>query len=391
MSSMRLGWGLAFALAMLGCGSLLGLDDYGGTTASNSGTGAAGGTGVGTGAASCVNVLCGATCAVLDNDAKHCGACNHDCLGGECIEGECQPVLLDEGVPGESYKHLVVAGDSVYWSVAAPDEIRKIATQGGARVVVGAAPSTDFLAASATHLLASSYLDRAIYVLNLSNPGTIETLLTETDPIVGIAVDGGVAYYHRHTEQGGVRAKPLVPSPVIDIAPDQHLGFGILVQSGRVYWSTWGSGSVSLPGTIATTAVSGAERPLVLADNELKPSGIALDATYVYWIDANARIRRVQRNGVGMVDNMYAGFPSSEGEKGFGQLVQVDQTHVYASIGAGMSAGPYGLLRIEKSQREARFIVPDVAIWGLADDTMAVYYTTIVSAAQPPQLWRLAK
>ncbi|HZO13067.1 MAG TPA: hypothetical protein VFB62_07405 [Polyangiaceae bacterium] len=389
---MRRGWGLAFvAVLPLGCGSLIGLDDYGnGASVSSGGSGAAAGTTTGAGAEPCAGVLCGATCVLLDSDSKHCGACNHDCLGGDCVDGECQPVLLDEGVPGEIYKHIVVAGDRVFWSVASPDEIRAIPAEGGERSTFGSAPSPDFLAASATHLFASSFVNGAVYAWNLAT-AQMATLVSEGGPVAGIAVESSVAYYHRHAPQGAVRAIALSGTTANDIATEQYLGFGILVESDSVYWSTLGTGTVATPGTIATTLINGAGAPSVLAPNELKPSGIALDSTHVYWIDANARVRRVERNGAGMPKTMFTGFPASEGEKGFGQLVQVDQTHVYATVGAATSSAPYGLLRVGKTDQEARFVVPDVAIWGLAHDTVAVYYTIIVPSVEPPQLWRLAK
>lgn len=34
------------------------------------------------------------TCTNIESDAKNCGACGHDCLGGECKMGACQPVRL---------------------------------------------------------------------------------------------------------------------------------------------------------------------------------------------------------------------------------------------------------------------------------------------------------
>jgi hypothetical protein len=65
-------------------------------------------TGAGTGAGACVNGACGIACAsayptlcsalnsCVDTtlDGKNCGACGHDCLGGACASGQCQPVLL---------------------------------------------------------------------------------------------------------------------------------------------------------------------------------------------------------------------------------------------------------------------------------------------------------
>jgi hypothetical protein len=46
--------------------------------------------------------------------SAHCGACGHDCLGGRCEEGVCQPVVIDS-VAGA--RGLVAFGDEVYVGV----------------------------------------------------------------------------------------------------------------------------------------------------------------------------------------------------------------------------------------------------------------------------------
>lgn len=65
-------------------------------------------TGAGTGTGVCANGACGIACASVyptlcsassscvdtTSDGKNCGACGHDCLGGACTSGQCQPVLL---------------------------------------------------------------------------------------------------------------------------------------------------------------------------------------------------------------------------------------------------------------------------------------------------------
>jgi hypothetical protein len=65
-------------------------------------------TGAGTGAGVCVNDACGIACPAAyptlcstsdscvdtTSDGKNCGACGHDCLGGACTAGQCQPIGL---------------------------------------------------------------------------------------------------------------------------------------------------------------------------------------------------------------------------------------------------------------------------------------------------------
>ena len=52
------------------------------------------------------NPPCNGVATDLDNDPKNCGACNHDCLGGACSGGMCQPDLLMPLENGETVLNL---------------------------------------------------------------------------------------------------------------------------------------------------------------------------------------------------------------------------------------------------------------------------------------------
>jgi hypothetical protein len=56
--------------------------------------------------------------ASVDSDPVNCGRCGHDCLGGTCAAGQCQPVVLMERqpfAPGFSGRWLATDGASLYW------------------------------------------------------------------------------------------------------------------------------------------------------------------------------------------------------------------------------------------------------------------------------------
>jgi hypothetical protein len=38
--------------------------------------------------------LCGGECVDASSDVANCGSCGHDCQGGGCLAGRCQPVTL---------------------------------------------------------------------------------------------------------------------------------------------------------------------------------------------------------------------------------------------------------------------------------------------------------
>jgi hypothetical protein len=60
-------------------------------------------------------VSCGGVCVDTSSDGQNCGSCRHDCLGGGCIGGICQPVTL-AAAAGASAPSLVVDANNVYWN-----------------------------------------------------------------------------------------------------------------------------------------------------------------------------------------------------------------------------------------------------------------------------------
>jgi hypothetical protein len=67
------------------------------------------------GACSCPASLpneCGGACVNTNTDGKNCGACGHDCSGGECLGGICQPVVVTK--PSVSYSLGIFGLDSQY-------------------------------------------------------------------------------------------------------------------------------------------------------------------------------------------------------------------------------------------------------------------------------------
>jgi hypothetical protein len=137
----------AIALACAGCASLWGFDDLtvgdaGSTNAADasiSGDGASGSeSGADAPTVQCDGGLtaCGAACIDTRGDPKNCGACAHDCQGGECQHGVCQPVLIASGFTGTNdaggmVSPLFIAVDStdVYWTVEGVG-VMKCATNG---------------------------------------------------------------------------------------------------------------------------------------------------------------------------------------------------------------------------------------------------------------------
>src|SRR5262249_7315755 len=62
---------------------------------------------------------CGSQCVATSTDPENCGSCHHNCQGGGCLGGTCQPVMLasDPNVTSSPWG-IAVDETTVYWTKA---------------------------------------------------------------------------------------------------------------------------------------------------------------------------------------------------------------------------------------------------------------------------------
>lgn len=111
--------GLGVMALGAGCRTVIGIEEKryvndGGAGAGGQSGAATGGGGSGAGAPCSADVL---------EDPANCGACGHDCLGGECVEGACQPV---EFAVGGTPQGLAADSERVYWADRDVGKIRSL-------------------------------------------------------------------------------------------------------------------------------------------------------------------------------------------------------------------------------------------------------------------------
>lgn len=129
-------------------------------------------------------------CEPLAADPLHCGWCGHDCLGGNCLEGKCQPVVVWEGdvVDGRA-TGVTVDEDAVYF--CASGGVRRLPKTGGEPLILDAGGSCTRIAIAGPH----AYYSRGGLVRVPRTGGDAERLTTPT--MVngsGMAVDDDHGY-----------------------------------------------------------------------------------------------------------------------------------------------------------------------------------------------------
>jgi hypothetical protein len=210
---------------------------------------------------------------------EHCGTCGHSCLGGDCLEGRCQPYELATG----QSEPLLVALDinHVYWT-----------NQGGA----GAVMRTPKLGAAAEEIAVSDHppggiaVDlSAVYWSEFGSPGTVwrldkadigqnvapTALATGQATSVALVEDGSDVYW---TTPGTVRTTPKTGGPVTTLANGQGTPFGMVVELGQVYWSNALGGQIMHYNLLDPDAGA-----VEMATGQDYPIGLASDLGNLYW------------------------------------------------------------------------------------------------------------
>lgn len=305
------------------------------------------------------------------SDSKNCGACGHDCLGGACVGGKCQSLVVVSGlVTGFVVYEIAVDRGFLYWvnpTSSNTTEIRQLPLDGGSSIVLASVPegltigypSAIKVNDDRVYALVSSY-DGLVLSVGFDGGGPV-SIPTSRHPR-GLAIDQSAVYWGSQPQSVGygvlMKASfdggsptPLLNEPLYieDVATD---GFSVFWATGggrvmraqvdggapsvvamgqspsrlavdakHLYWTN------SAQGTVMKAPLDGGA-PVLLAANQGQPGGIALDSTHLYW--ANVRDNRV-------MSLTLSG----------GTLREV--TAVDAGPDVGLSGGPFGLALDERN------------------------------------------
>lgn len=299
-------------------------------------------------AASCDS--CVAPCS-LASDTHNCGACGHDCLGGACVGGSCQPVKLTGTAQPIS---LILDGTTLYWTVneAAADGgtngmILSMATTGGlsSTVNIGSGHTYGAIGASATNLYFGDQTAGGVLSIQKQVAGGAPTVLVQNVIPGSIAVQestasptGGVVYFGNSGSvnwvtlpvAGGLNDSMDLPSSQVAIdgknvyavgpraagacplgtsctdlytmvANGLTQGQGIFSDGTNVWISD--QGATSATGSIYKCPTSGCSGypPTPFVSGQNHPFAVVADANYVYWTEsyAGGPIMRCNVSGCG--------------------------------------------------------------------------------------------
>jgi hypothetical protein len=292
-------------------------------------------------------VPCGGACVDPQSDGANCGRCAHDCGGGGCTMGACQPFTIASGL--NTPRDISVSGGNVYWTDhSASGDVSVCPVTGctgmpqqlatGLQLASGIAVSGSALVFGcygSTPPEGGANLGAGAFECDTSGCGGMGPAALTSGPgaIVGVATDGVNAYWNDASLSqvfscaiGGCGGNPTqiaagIGTPWYGITLDATnvyfagrsdgnvyacpkagcMGgtatplvtgltgpFGLAVDATDVYFTEFDPNNLSTPGPVAKCALTGCASPTIVAAAQATPVGIAVDGSGVYWANQAA-------------------------------------------------------------------------------------------------------
>ncbi len=259
-----------------------------------------------------------------DDDPKNCGVCGHDCLGGECRSGKCQPVVMSEDAGAGALQRMVISDEGIY--LTGGNTLHRLGLDGGAATTQYAPPSGRFLgdvAASPTKVFvaeglggtpsirscpfgAAPCLDAAVESTAIADPRALSVVgerafwsdvngmyaaspgggapeLFQSEGVTSTAASGTRIYWGRSANVG-IRSALADGGDVVTLVPDAGTVLSrIAVTSGLLLW-------VKDATIYIAEADGGLPRSLVATSGTVVRLAVAGDQ--VYWLESAGGVLR---------------------------------------------------------------------------------------------------
>lgn len=232
---------------------------------------------------------CGAD---LLHDPAHCGACDHDCLGGDCVGGSCRPAVVVQGQA--SVAGIAVDTSHVYWVETSTKALKRAAVGDGQQQrldVAADAVSDPFdVAVDATHLYWTERSGIEVRRKPLQG-GDSEHVTWGLGACAYLAIDDGMLFVSDFRQddpaQGSIVSSPVQGSDGALIYAQQPLAAGLHARDGELYWAR-----TAPNGVMRGTYEGGVAARMLDATGAI--GGLAFDGVWLYWLEDGRRVMRAQ-------------------------------------------------------------------------------------------------
>jgi hypothetical protein len=321
-------------------------------------------------------VSCGGACLDTSSDPANCGRCGHDCQGGACSAGACQPVTLS--TPGGG-AFIAIDAANIYWSTfgaggTPTGTVTQLPLGGGMPITLAAGQTnaSDLTSdGTSVYFLAGESMTSVGSVFKVPvGGGPITTVSANTaNEASGIAVDATSVYWFEGTsvmkapKDGGTATR-------LALNADFSMFFNELtINATSVFWTSRSSGG-GVFGSVWSVPIGGGA-VTNLATNLVGTDGIAVDDQNVYWANAgsNGTDGTVMKEplGGGAITVLASGQCASSD-------VAVDGTNVYW-VNLGCPNGPGGTVMSVPRDGGTPVVLATGSPLRLKVDATSVYWT----------------
>jgi hypothetical protein len=339
-------------------------------------------------------VACGAgqdAGASTATDPHNCGAAGHDCLGGTCSAGLCQPTLL-ASFPDGPDGYVAVAAGNVYWT--AQSNIYSIPASGGtvttiAPVGVAGNSGSYGLSVNATNVFWTEYGPGTVRSALLGG-GAVTTLVSGQSYPSAVVADSQTVYWEDYF--GGVVWK----APIAGGTPTQlttstgiydHVSF--VLNSTSLYVLHWNSR------TLVQLPLSGGSAVTLATTLPMNPVGLVANGSSLYWATRGTSANSYNDGTIETMSNAGGSIATLAQNQNYPVSLVVDGQHIYWASQLG---GTISRSNLDGSNQIVIASGLDPAglaggnPGGMAQDATALYVVSFVSgSAGSGQLWKLAK
>ncbi|HRI67272.1 MAG TPA: hypothetical protein PK156_23675 [Polyangium sp.] len=296
-------------------------------------------------------------CQDVMSDNKNCGACGHDCLGGMCMQGECQPVLAFDTQPvtGNVPVSLVVYGTDLYWGTTGGD-VAKVSLDGSMFFMLG-------------------NVSGPVYGLAVTNDGAFATNGTRVsafgltgglkwdsagDQGVNSVAVGPAAVVWTATMAGRLRRADPTGSNQQSLSGMEQGPSTILLESGIARWVNTYTGEIRESVGLSMGNIS------TIYSTPPEARFLVHEGTAYYWVSSDSLYRGMG----GMAPEPL--FPVGADSRG----LVADPKNLYWTVGntgevwRASRTSPYNPIPVAKSQAEphAIAVAPDAIYWANRGD-----------------------
>jgi hypothetical protein len=295
----------------------------------------------------------------VSSNPSHCGECNHDCLGGECAGGKCQPVTLWSGptptrlalddtflyfvnynnggvfrlpkaggaaqtlASGQKSVRIGVDESHVYWTNEIGSEILRVPKALGPQQVVTGQANTPYgfaLGASAVYF-AELRAGGSVASVPKSG-GAPSTIATGENWPFEVSLTTSHLYWTQLANNAALRRAPLAGGPPETVVGGLSNPTAITNDGTHVFVAVLGNGANK--GQIASVAIAGGAFTL-LAAGQAQPRGLVVDEKHAYWTNGgNGTVMRIAKHGG---DNQVPTLMAGDGIEPLG--IAIDETSIY--------------------------------------------------------------